>query len=461
MSRKKGIGIMLSMVLLLLAAVVPAFPEIGAAGTKAIFFTFAVLVLLVTEGLAAGFVGFIIFIMQPVLGISTFAESAATVGNTMFFFMIAAYAMSTAMTNVPVSRRILKFFIKYFGKSTKGLIFALCVSVAVVSTLVSNFPCMIMFLPIFMAFVNLYKSEDDRRKTAKPMLLLLPLAASYGGICTPIGNGCMMLGSTLLAEAGYTVGFPLWFCYGGPCAIILMVLTFIIIMKMFPPVELDLRDATGFIKDLDDSIPEKVALNEKITYVIIAVMVYAWFFTKLNATLVMCLVTIALCFPVFRIMTWDDLMKNTSWSSILMITGIISVSTALTKTGVSAWMTSKFVQFVPATINPVIFIFGLGIFTYMLLILVPTCSAVTALVISPFIAIVVGMGMNPIAIIVPLTFFTTFGLILPYDALFYVPFQKGYYSLKEFALTGIVCDIVIVIVISLWTPLVSKFFGIG
>jgi len=461
MSKKKVIGIVLATALFLCAAIAPALPEIGIAGTKALIFTFAVLALLITEGLPAGFIGFLIFIMQPVLGLSSFAEAAATVGHTMFFFMIAAYAMSTAMTNVPVSRRILKFFIRHFGKSTKGLIFALCVSVAVVSTLVSNFPCMIMFLPIFIAFINLYQKEDERRQTAKPMLLLLPIAASYGGICTPIGNGCMMLGSSLLAEAGYRVSFPMWFCYGGPCAIVLLLVTFVIITKMFPPVELDLSDAAGFIKELDDSIPKKMAANEIITYVIIGFMLYAWFFTNLNATLVMCLVAIAFCFPAFRIMTWNDLMKNTSWDSILMITGIISVSTVLTKSGVSAWLADRFVDLVPASINPVAFIFMLGIFTFALLVLVPTCSAVTALVISPFIVIVTGMGLNPISIIVPLTFFTTFGLILPYDALFYVPFQKGYYSLKEFAVTGVVCDIVIVAVISLWSPIASKLLGLG
>lgn len=144
-----------------------------------------------------------------------------------------------------------------------------------------------------------------------------------------------------------------------------------------------------------------------------------------------------------------------------MITGIISVSTVLTKSGVSAWLADRFVDLVPASINPVAFIFMLGIFTFALLVLVPTCSAVTALVISPFIVIVTGMGLNPISIIVPLTFFTTFGLILPYDALFYVPFQKGYYSLKEFAVTGVVCDIVIVAVISLWSPIASKLLGLG
>lgn len=42
----------------------------------------------------------------------------------------------------------------------------------------SFFPCMIMFLPIFMAFIDLYKGEDDRRRTAKSMLLLMSEAVT-------------------------------------------------------------------------------------------------------------------------------------------------------------------------------------------------------------------------------------------------------------------------------------------
>lgn len=460
MSKKKYLGIIGAFALMALSLIVPPIAEIGQQGTRAVMFTLAILTLLVTEGFSAGVTALIVFVAQPILGLTgSFAESSAQVGHTMFFFMLAAYGMSAAMTKVPVSKRLLRFFIRHFGKSTKGLIFALCVSTAILSTLISNFPTMMMFYPIFVAFLDLYKQEADRKKTGKTMFLLLPLYATIGCICTPVGNGCMMLGASLLADAGFPVSFPMWFIFGGPCALILLFVVFVIIVKLFPPAEMNANEQAIFVRELDENIPKKMRMNEKITYFILAIMLGAWFFTSINATLVMCLVMLVLLFPAFNIITWDDLMKETNWSTILLITSVISVASALTNSGVSSWIATVFIDIVPASVNPAVLIFMLGIFTYAMLILVPTCSAVTALIISPFIAIMLGLGLPPIVFILPLTFYTSFALILPYDVLFYVPYQTGYFTLKEFSKTGIIISLLVAVVFSMWIPIAGKILG--
>lgn len=459
MSRKQIIGLILTLAIMGATFFVSPMGGLTQMGTKAAFYAVAVLILLVFEVFHGGVTALFIFAAAPAIGLVSFQESAGMLGHSMFFLMIASFGMSCAMSKLPISKRILRFFIRRFGRTTKGLMFALSISTAIVSMFISNFPTLMMFLPMNMALLDMYKNEKDRKQTGRFLMILLPLVATIGGIATPVGNGCMMLGHALLSDAGYHVGFPRWALFGVPAAFIILPLTYLFLYKVIPPVEINKQDREKYIAELNAQVPSKMAYNEIITYILFALMVGAWFLTSLNTTLVMLLVCVGLLFPPFNIITWEEYQMETSWSTTLLLVAIVSISTVLTMHGVSGWMADQAFKIIPTGISPTLFILILMWLSFAILILVPTASAVTGLIIAPVIAIIINLGMNPIPFIVPMTFATAFALIVPFDALWLVPYKMGYFTLKENAKVGLALSIIVSIVISVWAPIAGKILG--
>lgn len=460
MTRKHYIGFFLGVFVLIISMFSPASGGLTPMGSRALLYVLGCLIVLSTESMPIGVCAIFIMILQPVMGLTSgIAETAANIGQAQLFFLLSAFAVSTSMNQSPVTKRILRFFIKVFGKTTKGLAFALTVSCAVCSTFISNFPCVVLFMPIFLGFLELYNNPDEKKQAGKAMMLLIPVAATVGGICTPVGNTCMMMGAEYLSKAGFPVSFPQWFVVGGIPAIILLPLSFFIYTRFGKIPEVSQERRNEYINELNEQIPKKMDSREAILVVILLAMILTWLFAGLNTIMVMTCAAVCILFPGFKILSWQDYVKNTGWAAILLVLAIMSMVTVLTTHGVTQWMLDMFFAYVPTTINVSVLIFLLGIFSFIVLAILPSAPAVAAMLIVPFIAISAELGYAAPMIVLPITFFSAFVLILPLDAAFQVPYNQGYYTIREFAMSGAILSVFVALIISIWSPIAVRLLG--
>lgn len=94
-----------------------------------------IVVYLVSEALPPGVIALVGIVFLPILGITkSLQEAAGALGNQLFFYTLACFAIGTVMAKMPISNRILYFFLKTFNKSTKGTITAIMLTTATIST---------------------------------------------------------------------------------------------------------------------------------------------------------------------------------------------------------------------------------------------------------------------------------------------------------------------------------------
>ena len=138
----------------------------------------AVIVLLVTEALPMAAVCLLSVSMLVIFGCAPSVPAALSgYTNQIVFFIIASFGISQALTQVPLSRRMLVKLMQVFGKGSKQLLFAIMLTTCVLSSIISNVAAAAVFLPIILKFLDVYEDEAERKATARCYMIGLPIAS--------------------------------------------------------------------------------------------------------------------------------------------------------------------------------------------------------------------------------------------------------------------------------------------
>lgn len=463
MEKKKNIVTAVSLAVIVLSKWVPAFGGLTETGATALVSTLGLIMLLIFDALPLGLIAFLMIAVQPILGLTeSLAETASLFASPIFFFTLVGFGISAVMSKVPLTKRILRFFMKRFGKTTKGAILAICITAGLFSTVIANFPVMLLFLALALSFLDIFEQEEDRKKTGKTLFILMPVIIAIGGIMTPVGNVPMMLCSGFLAEKGYPVSFFQWLLMGGIAGLIMLPCVFLVVCRLYPPAEISSEKKEHFIAALE--IPEKFTKQEIYVCLILGVTILCWILSSKIPSLNMMLVGLcALCFllfPGFGIITWKEYNDKVNWATVMLVGSILALCNVLSNTGVIQWMVDFFMNVIPKGINPVLLILLLAVFTFLVNLIMTNSPAFFSLFGVPIIGVAVALAIHPAVLAYPLAIFATFPMILPLEAVYLIAYTQGYYTVKEMVKAGIINSCIVAVVVAVWVPFVMKIMGI-
>lgn len=145
----------------------------------------AVVVLLVTlwsnEALPLGVVSLLPIIFFPALDILNTAQTSINYSKSIIFLFLGGFLVAIAVEKINLHKFIANKIISTFPKSPRGLITALAITSAILSSLLSNTTTALLLMPIaiFLSDINALKIR---------FVLAVAYGASIGGIITPIGT---------------------------------------------------------------------------------------------------------------------------------------------------------------------------------------------------------------------------------------------------------------------------------
>ena len=227
-------------------------------------------------------------------------------------FILASFGMSAAVSNSPISRRILYFMMRIFGKSIRTTLLGLMFATAIVSAFISNVPVTAMFVTIGLSFLQLYTNETERNQTGRTYMIAIPVAAMIGGIMTPVGSSPNLVAiTTLKSMTGYSISFAEWASYGVPIGLILIPTAWMIITKVFPPVEMEQKLFENFKEST--RVTKKAGRQEVKVILIMGTMIVLWILSSWISTInlyAVAVLGVAVMFlPGIRILDWEDFKK--------------------------------------------------------------------------------------------------------------------------------------------------------
>ena len=365
-----------------------------------------------------------------------FKDIMATFANPIIMLFLGGFFLASAACKYNMDKNLARVLLKPFGKDPKWVLLGLMIITAVFSMFMSNTATAAMMLAILGPVLKLFDA-NDRGKTA--FALAIPLGANIGGMGTPIGTPPNAIALGALQSSGFNISFGQWMEFGVPYVIILMVLAWFLLLKLYPikmkEMNLDIEGADGF-----DKSPRAI-----IVYITFAVCVILWVTGSkvhgLNDN-VIAMIPMAV-FALTGVITKKDL-NEMSWDVLWLVAGGFALGLGLQQTGLA----KDLINAIPFnTWSPVVLMVGCG-FICLFMANFMSHTSTASLLVPIFIVVAVSCKENlaPLggvtSLMVAVAFASSLGMCLPIstppNALAHA---TGYTDTRGMAITGIVMGI--------------------
>ena len=381
----------------------------------------------------------------------------ATFADPIIILFLGGFFLADAATKFRLDINLARVLLKPFGTNPKYVLLGLMSVTALFSMFMSNTATAAMMLALLTPVLALFKPEDRGRAA---FALCIPIGANVGGIGTPIGTPPNAIALKFMQENGWNVTFGDWMMFGVPFVVIMLLIGWFILLKMFP---IDQKSL-----DLAKEMKGKFMTTPKawVVYITFIVTILLWVIPKqyhgLDANSV-AIVPIAV-FSVTGVITKKDL-KSMSWDVLWLVAGGFALGVALGETKLA----SDLINSIPfAEWNSMALIVGSSLIClFMATFMSHTATAALLMPIMASVAagMVAGGSMDApgaIGLLVTIAFASSLGMALPIstppNAMAYA---TGHVEQKGMAISGtILCLIGLAFSIGLMALLGAiGFFG--
>ena len=307
-----------------------------------------------------------------------YRDLMATFADPIIMLFLGGFILAIAATKCGLDVSLARVMLKPFGTKSENVLLGFIIVTAFFSMFISNTATAAMMLTILAPVLRALPA-DGKGKIG--LALSIPVAANIGGIGTPIGTPPNAIALKYLNdEIGLNIGFSDWMLFMFPFVIVLLVISWFVLLKMFPFKQ----------KNIDLVIEGEFRKDPKayIVYITFAATVAMWLldkYTGVNANTV-AMIPIAV-FCATGIVNRRDL-EEINWSVLWMVAGGFALGVALNKTGLAQHMVSS----IPFdTWSPVLVIIGSGLVCWLMANFISHTATATLLV--PILA-AVGIGMG-------------------------------------------------------------------
>lgn len=298
---------------------------------------------LMTQGYEASTLGTLI----------SYKKIMACFADPIIMLFIGGFILAIAATKTGLDAKLAKVMLAPFGKKSENVLLGFLLVTGVFSMFLSNTATAAMMLTFLSPVL---KSLPASGKGRISLALAIPIGANIGGIATPIGTPPNAIALKFLNDPeglNAQIGFGQWMLFMFPLAIILLVISWFVLLRLFP--------FTQKTIELEIEGEAKKDWKSILVYVTFAVTILLWCldkYTGVNSNVVAMLPVGVFC--VAGIITRRDL-EEINWSVLWMVAGGFALGVALQDTGLAAHLinTIPFERW-----NPVLLVVGSGLICY-------------------------------------------------------------------------------------------------
>lgn len=305
----------------------------------------------------------------------------ACFADPTIILFLGGFVLAIAATKSGLDAKMAKVLIAPFGKRSEHVLLGFMLITGIFSMFISNTATAAMMLTFL---TPVFKALPANGKGRIALTMAIPIGANLGGMGTPIGTPPNAFAyKVLTAPDGLNldIGFGDWMMIMCPMVLVMLVLAWFIIRKMFPFSQ----------KTIELQIKGDIQFNWR-TIVVAATFILTivlWVFGKkyfgINANTVAMLPIAVFAFT--GVLTADDL-KEIDWAVIWMVAGGFALGLAMNGTGLA----ENAVKSIPFdTFNPVVIMIVSGLVCFALSNFISN-TATAALLIPILTVVCAGMG---------------------------------------------------------------------
>tara|TARA_Y100001935_G_C17311826_1_gene517390 strand:+ start:34444 stop:35913 length:1470 start_codon:yes stop_codon:yes gene_type:complete len=429
----------------------------------------------ITEALPISVTALIPIVLFPVLGVRTISEATSPYANPLIFLFMGGFILALAMEKWNLHKRIALGIVHKIGVNPNAIVIGFILSAAFLSMWVSNTATAIMMLPIATSILGLIEHVDaDKRRNFEIVLMLsIAYACNIGGMATLIGTPPnALLAGFILENYGVEISFLDWMKIGVPLVLISLPLMYLILTKWIFPLQLkELPGGKALIETELRSLNRISSQEMKVALVFVSAALL-WMFRPLlsqiiphlsDAGIAMGISVLLFLIPSGQddgngLLEWHDT-KRMPWGVLILFGGGLSMASAISKTGLAAWIGSQMSAF--DTIPVILFVV---IITALIIFLTEMTSntASTAAFLPILASVAIGLGENPLLFAIPTALGASCAFMLPVatppNAIVY---GSGKITIPQMSKAGLWLNLMFIVLLSVATlTIISAVFGI-
>jgi sodium-dependent dicarboxylate transporter 2/3/5 len=414
----------------------------------------------------------------PLLGVVSVEDTAANYAHPLIFLFLGGFILSRGMQRWGLHRRIAMGVIRIGGKRPANIIGSLMAATAFLSLWISNTATAMVMLPIGQSVAGSSQetwadaSEEERTGYGAALMLGIAYAATIGGMGSLIGTPPNALFAGYMKDAfGIEIGFAQWMLVGLPVVFVLLPLTWWLLTRMMFPIPHAHAAAGAENPDHHGSMLGPMSSGERRIAVLMVAVALLWMTRPLINRLVpglglsdpaIAILGAALLFVIPAdlkqrefLLRWDDAARI-RWDILILFGGGLALAAAIGSSGLAnrigeaaaAWQHLPLVLLVAAVTVIIVYLGELASNTAMAAVFLPVAGAVA-----------VGMGENPLSLVLPIALAASLGFMLPVatppNA---IVFGSGAVTMQQMLRAGAMLDVigiaVVLVIGSLIGPLV-------
>ncbi|WP_202388781.1 SLC13 family permease [Pontixanthobacter aquaemixtae] len=436
-------------------------------------------------------------ILIPALTERSVGETTAPYASSIVFLFLGGFLIAIAMEKWNLHRRVALLTLKRVGVAPRRIVLGLMIATAFLSMWVSNTATTLMMLPIGFSVLALV---SGRMRSGNPdvagemavhsdepldaniarfgtcLVLAIAWSASMGGLGTLLGSPPNAIIAGYAAdELGRDIGFLEWMLLGVPTAAVFILIGWFLMTRYLYP--FDIEEIPGGEEMIKGEITKLGTLSqgEKMVALVFASAAFLWVVPGLLSSIPSIeaqapwlgqlddtAIAIAAGLAMFvlpgkgrseMVLEWKDAEDGLPWGVLLLFGGGLSLASAVASTGLDAW----FGQQVSGLAALPVILIVLSVVTLVLFLTEVTSNTATAATFIPILGgVAIGIGMDPMTLLIPAAFAATCAFMLPVgtppNA---IAFSSGRVTIAQMARGGLVLNIVGIMLITLFTYLLG------
>ena len=361
----------------------------------------------------------------------------ATFADPVIMLFIGGFVLAIAATKTGLDAQLAKVLLRPFGKRSEMVLLGFLLITGLFSMFVSNTATAAMMLTFL---TPVFRQLPPEGKGRIALAMSIPVAANLGGMGTPIGTPPNTIALKYLNDPeglNLSLGFGQWMMFMVPLVIVLLLMSWRILLKMFPFSQ----------KTIELHIDGEMKHNAHSYIVIVTffVTVALWLLDRLTGINSYTVAMIPfMVFALTGVINKRDL-EQINWSVIWMVAGGFALGYGLNASGLAA----NAVESIPfGDFSPMLILLLGGAICYVLSNFIS--NSATAALLMPILAMVCGaMGDNlaPIGgtptVLIGVAIAASSAMILPIstppNALAYA---TGYVQQKDMSRMGLIMGVI-------------------
>ncbi len=436
-----------------------------------------------TEAVPLAATSLLPIVLVPALTDRSVGETTASYASPIVFLFLGGFLIAIAMEKWGLHRRIALLTLRRVGISPRRIVLGMMLATGFLSMWVSNTATTLMMLPIGFSVLALVSgrgmSGSDAREGAAPiadqdadpevdsfgvcLVLAIAWSASMGGLGTLLGSPPnAIIAGYASDELGVDIGFVDWMIVGVPLAITFIAIGWVLMTRVLYPFDLD--EIPGGEKLIGDEINKlgNMSQGERMVTLVFGGAAFLWIVPGLLSELPSiaaaapwlgglndAVIAIAAGLALFMlpargsgemVLDWKDAESGLPWGVLLLFGGGLSLAGAVAGTGLDDWFGQ---QVSGLSALPIVLLIA-SVVTIVLFLTEVTSNTATAATFIPVLGgVALGVGVDPMVLLVPAALAATCAFMLPVgtppNA---IAFSTGAVTIRQMARGGFVLNLV-------------------